>query len=200
MTARTAPDTELVVMPVTADRWADLESFFGPRGAYANCWCTWWRQTAPAFTAGCQNGGEGNRALLERLTEEGRVPGLVAYAGTEPVGWVSVAPREEFGRVLRSRNLKPEPGEESAGLWAVVCFWIPRQHRRRGVGTALLDAAVEHARSHGAAALEAYPVDTQGQRVAAAEIFTGTVEMFARAGFTEVRRRSGRRPVVRREL
>lgn len=26
--------------PVTADRWAELERFFGPSGACAHCWFT----------------------------------------------------------------------------------------------------------------------------------------------------------------
>jgi GNAT superfamily N-acetyltransferase len=200
VTSAASPGMGLAVRPVTGERWSDLESFFGPRGAYANCWCTWWRQTSPMFSAGCRNHGEGNRAMLRRLTDEGRVPGLLAYAEGEPVGWVSVAPLTEFGRVLRSPNLKPEPGASMEGVWAVVCFWIPRQHRRQGIGVALLAAAADYARSQGAAAVEGYPIDTGGERVSSADLFTGALEMFERAGFREVRRRSPKRPVFRLDL
>jgi GNAT superfamily N-acetyltransferase len=186
------------VEPVVPHRWPDLEAFFGPRGAYAHCWCTWFRQTSGEFDAGCRDGGAANRALLERITAEARVPGLLGYEQGRPVGWVSVAPRAEFGRILRSPVLRPEDPAEPA-VWSVVCFWIPRQHRGRGVATALLAAAVEHARHSGAVVVEGYPVEVTGRRDAAA-LFTGTVAMFTSAGFRVAFRRRPDRPVVRREV
>lgn len=186
---------------MTPDRWDELSEFFGSSGAYANCWCTWWRGTSDEFDAGCREGGVGNREVMRRLVTEGRVPGLLAHAGDEVVGWVSVGPREDFGRLLRSPNLRPGGEDEDAGpVWSVVCFWIPRQWRGRGVAAALLDAAVRRAAGAGAAEVEGYPVDTGGRRVAASSVFTGTYELFTRAGFREHRRRSARRPVVRRSL
>jgi GNAT superfamily N-acetyltransferase len=191
------------VRPLTADRWADLLTLFGPSGAYSNCWCTWWRQTGSEFGRGCENRGAGNRALLASLTREGRVPGLIAYRDDEPVGWVSVAPRREFGRILRSPTLRPEATDDADttdGAWAITCFWIPRAERGRGLADTLLRAAVQHAGAHGATQLEAYPIDTDGGSRASAGLFTGTLAMFARDGFTEAFRRSAWQPVVRRPL
>jgi GNAT superfamily N-acetyltransferase len=203
--------TTLDVRPVHPDDWGGLADFFGPNGAYANCWCTWWRRTAAQFDVGCRNGGAGNREVLERLTVEGAVPGMVAYAEDGgPVGWVSVAPRPQFGRVLRSPALRPRPTDngddpppDDGGVWAVVCFWVPRGHRRHGVGAGLLDAAVDWARSSGAQLLEGYPVDPGAEgRAPSADLFTGTVGMFLRAGFEEVREPAtgARRHVVRLTL
>ncbi len=69
----------------------------------------------------------------------------------------------------------------------------------------MLDAAIEHAKAHGATLLEAYPVDTAGERVPAAHAYRGTLRMFEAAGFTEVARRranasSPERPIVRLEI
>lgn len=191
------------VRPVNAGQWDRLAAFFGPSGAYSHCWCVWWRVSSKEYDAGCRDGGAGNREVLRRLTEDGQVPGLLAYRSSEPdtpVGWVSAAPRAEFGRVRRSRLVKPEPDDafDDAEVWSVTCFWIPRGNRRQGVGRALLDGAVAYAFAQGAAAVEGYPVDTDGGKAAAASIFTGTAAMFADAGFTEVVRRSERRPVMRR--
>lgn len=188
----------LTVEPLTAERWDDLLALFGPSGAYGNCWCTWWRQTGAQFGAGCAERGAGNRALLRRLTDEGRQPGLIGYRDGRPVGWVSVAPLDEFGRILRSPTLKPE--RILPDTWAIVCFFIPRAHRRSGVAGALLRAAVETARAGGATRLEAYPIDTGGGEQDAAGLFTGTLAMFTSAGFREVRRRSARQPVAALEL
>ena len=82
----------------------------------------------------------------------------------------------------------------------MVCFWIPRSERGRGVATELLQAAVERARQRGAKVLEAYPVDASRGRHLAANLFTGTLAMFQRAGFQEVDRPRGAQLVVRRDL
>lgn len=123
--------TTLVARPLTPARWGDLERLFGPNGAYSNCWCTFMRQTGAEFSRGCTRGGAGNRALLRSLIDEGRAPGLIGYADGQPIGWVSVGPRPEFGRILRSpiTRLPPEAAVDRS-VWAVVCFYIPRQHRR----------------------------------------------------------------------
>jgi len=191
----------LEVRPVTADRWQELAEFFGPSGAFSHCWCTWWRQTTNEFSTGLRDGGAGNKALMHADVEAGLEPGLLAYRDGAPAGWISVAPRPQFGRILRSRRIGP-PADEATdeGVWSVVCFWIPRAERGRGVATALLDAAVEHARARGATTLEAYPVDAANGRLPTSSVFTGTVAMFARAGFAEVVRPRGVQVVVRRSL
>ncbi|HYN71417.1 MAG TPA: GNAT family N-acetyltransferase [Nakamurella sp.] len=187
------------VTPVPAERWAQLEEFFGPSGAYAHCWCTWFRQRQKDFDAGARDGGAGNHALLRRLTTGGQVPGLIAHDESgEPVGWVSVGPREHFPRILRSTTLRPEPSQDTENVWAVVCFWVPRRHRGRGVARALLDAAVQHAAANGAATLEGYPVDTELRNPGASGLFTGTLGLFGAAGFAIARARSPERPVVQR--
>ena len=191
----------LEIHRVTSERWREVADFFGPSGAFSNCWCTWWRQTSADFTRGIEEHGKGNRGLLHSLVDAGSEPGLLAYRGGRPVGWVSVAPRTQFGRVLRSRRIGP-PADEASDerVWAVVCFWIPRGERGKGVATALLTGAVEHARARGARELEAYPVDAAGGHQPPANLFTGTVAMFLRAGFHEVDRPRGVQLVVRRSL
>ncbi|MEX0625501.1 MAG: GNAT family N-acetyltransferase [Chloroflexota bacterium] len=191
----------LEVHPVTADRWEELAAFFGPSGAFGHCWCTWWRQTGAESSKGVEKGGAANRALMHEIVKAGSEPGLLAYRDGQPVGWISVAPRPQYGRIIRSRRIGPEP-EEAANerIWSVVCFWIPRRERGKGVANGLLKAAVDHARARGAAVLEAYPLDTAGGRHPPANVFTGTLAMFQRAGFREVDRPRGAQLVVRRDL
>jgi GNAT superfamily N-acetyltransferase len=191
----------LEIHPVTADRWEDLAAFFGRAGAFSHCWCTWWRQTSTEFSHGVQEDGAGNRELMHEIVDAGSEPGLLAYRDGRPVGWISVAPRPQYGRILRSRRIGPVPEEvDDPGTWSVVCFWIPRRERGKGVANELLKGAVEHARERGAHQLEAYPVDTSGGRHPAANLFTGTLAMFQRAGFREVDRPRGTQLVMRRDL
>ncbi len=200
--AKTTASSALVAHPLTSQRWADLERLFGPNGAYSNCWCAFQRVSGREFSAGCANRGAGNRALLRALTDEGRRPGLIAYRDGQPVGWVSVGPRPEFGRILRSPIAKLDADEKAdASVWSIVCFYIPRGLRGQGIGQALLAEAVIRARVGGARMVEAYPVDTAGRRVPSSSAYTGTVDLFRRAGF---RRRPPRgtagRPVMQLTL
>ncbi len=183
----------LAVRPATPSRWPDVEELFGPNGACAGCWCMWWRLPHARWKAGK---GEGNRRALRRIVRSGAVPGLVAYAGREAVGWCALAPRPEYPRLERSRILGPVDGRP---VWSITCFFVKRAFRGRGVTRALLEAAAAHARRRGARVLEAYPVDPRG-RTADAWVFTGVASTFRRAGFREAARRSPTRPVVRREL
>src|SRR5262245_6090411 len=90
--------------PVTPARWPDLEKPFGERGACGGCWCMVWRLKRSEWVAGK---GKSNRLALKTIVERDDRPGILAYAGGEPVGWISVAPREEFVALERSRILAP---------------------------------------------------------------------------------------------
>jgi polyisoprenoid-binding protein YceI len=57
---------------------------------------------------------------------------------------------------------------------------------RRGGSRALLEGVVDYARSAGAQALAAYPVDPAGRRIDLTFAHVGTAGMFARAGFRRV--------------
>lgn len=112
--------------------------------------------------------------------------GLLAYEKDEPVGWCSIAPRDAY------RSLGgPESPEES--VWSIACFFIPRERRGQGIGEALLEAAIAHAKRKGATMIEAYPVDPDSPSYR----FMGFVGMFARHGFKPVARAGTRRHVMR---
>lgn len=102
--------------------------------------------------------------------------GLLAYEGGEPVGWCSVAPRETYERLERSRTM---PRVDPAAIFSIVCFFVPRSHRRQGVPVALLDAAIDTAAAAGADVLEAYPARPRGPGYR----FMGSRALFEGAGF-----------------
>lgn len=181
------------IVPVTPALWADLERLFGPRGACAGCWCMFMRLPFAQFTRGK---GAGNRRALRACVAK-RPPGLLAYDGDEPVGWVAVAPREEYARLANSRVLAPVEGER---VWSAPCFFVKSSHRGAGLSQALLEAATAFAERHGAGSLEGYPNVNRSDRQPAAFVWTGFESTFRRAGFREIARRSPTRPILRREL
>jgi len=154
----------------------------------------YWRLGAKDWGAGK---GDGNRLALEALVNAGPPPGLLAYEGATPVGWCAVAPRAAFPRLDRSKNLAPV---DDLPVWSLACFFIARRHRRQGVSEQLIRGAVAMARSHGAIALEAYPVVPQEAEMPDAFAWTGILSSFQKLGFQEVARRSVNRPIVRLRL
>jgi GNAT superfamily N-acetyltransferase len=119
----------------------------------------------------------------------GKEPGLLAYEDGVPIGWVSVAPREDYGHLSRSRHYGATEPEE--GVWCIVCFIVHPSARHRGVAKELLQAAVGHAVAKGASAVEGYPHTRRAD-------YMGSAEMFASAGFEPVREASVR-TIVRYE-
>jgi GNAT superfamily N-acetyltransferase len=188
------PALRVKVAKATEARWKDLEKLFGPNGACAGCWCMWFRQGSQEFR---ERHGDRNRRALKRLVAGAVAPGVIAYREGAPVGWCAVAPREQYPRVLRSRTLAPV---DERPAWAVTCFYITPALRRGGLGRPLLEAAVRHARSHGARLIEGYPIDPVTRKITNNEAFHGLVSTFRARGFREVERRSPNRPIMRLEL
>jgi GNAT superfamily N-acetyltransferase len=188
------PAPALRFLPLTPTRWRDVAALFGPRGACAGCWCMWWRRPRADWRRGR---GAGNRRAFRRLVASGRVPGVLAYAGREPVGWCAAAPREEYPALARSRILRPL---DARPVWSITCLFVARPWRRRGVSTGLLRAAVRLARRRGARIVEGYPTEAGARPVPDVFVFTGLASSFERAGFVEVARRSRSRPIMRRQV
>jgi GNAT superfamily N-acetyltransferase len=183
----------LRIEPATPERWDDVVDLFGPNGAYSNCWCTWWMWRSAEWDR--RRAGERKRELQRRV-DAGDQPGLLAYDGTDPIGWCAVAPRERYDRLdnPRARTYRRLDDRPS---WVVTCFFVRRDRRGEGVATALLAAVAAFVASRGGALVEGYP--TEHPEHGPAAMYTGTVPMFTEAGFTEVARPRGR-PHVRLEL
>jgi len=177
------------VHPVTKERWPDLVQLFD-RAIVRTCFCMFYRKS------GDTGSGTDNQNAMKKLVDGGTVPGLIGYQDGVPVAWVSLGPREGYSRLQRSPIMKPV---DERPVWSIVCFFVRREARGRGLSRRMLRAAVDYARSQGARLLEGYPVDKPGPSHPDF-MFFGAKSMYDKAGFTEVARRRPTRPVVRRTL
>jgi len=173
---------DISFFPLNDSRWADFETLFGAHGAYGGCWCMFWRLPRKQFQQNCTNCGEANRQALRALVQGGLVPGLIGYRSRHPVAWCSVAPREDFPSLERSRILKRV---DDRPVWSIVCFYIAKTERKRGCMLKAIQAAVEFARQSGAKLVEAYPTLVDRHH-APGDLYMGSLETFLKAGFTKV--------------
>jgi GNAT superfamily N-acetyltransferase len=176
---------EVEVYPATADRWEDLEMLFGPKGAYSGCWCMFWRLSRTDFN---NLGGEGRKAVLQDLTSRNKVAGVLAYINGKPVGWCSIGPREDYAALEKSRILKRM---DDTPVWSVVCFYVARGFRKKGIMSALLRGAVKYAERQDARVIEGYPIDMQTEKLAGQTLtgysgYMGIASVFREAGFVQV--------------
>jgi GNAT superfamily N-acetyltransferase len=133
---------------------------------------------------------------MKALVNQATVPGLIGYENGAPVAWVSLGPREDYAKLRRSPAMKPV---DDRPVWSIVCFFVDREARGRGLSERMLRAALDYARSCGARLVEAYPVDKE-ERSHPDSMFFGAKSMYDRAGFREVARRRPTRSVVRKAL
>jgi GNAT superfamily N-acetyltransferase len=182
-----------VVKPRHWEDVADLFTRKGPRGGTPQtngCWCRFWLLRGKAYWEGH---GAGHRRALREEIRGGKASALLAYVDGKAVGWCRLGPRETFDRLEQSTKLTRV---DEKPVWSIVCFYVDPNAKRQGVASALLDGALDHARSQGVRLVEAYPVREGHMNI---DAYTGYLPMFLDAGFEQVRD-AGRRIVVRRGL
>jgi GNAT superfamily N-acetyltransferase len=173
--------------PVTPERLADLARFSEAHGKFRYCSCMRWRLASADYKRSTK---ESRITALDALVQEGTPVGVLAYLDGEPVGWVSVAPRETYAALERFKAL---PRVDDLPVWSVVCFFIDRHARRQGLTLGLLRAAVAYAVSQGAKIVEGYPVEPGTSLYT----YMGSPATFQEAGFQEVARPTETRPIMR---
>ncbi|MCQ6269671.1 GNAT family N-acetyltransferase [Pseudarthrobacter sp. R1] len=162
-----------------ATEFEDVRTMVGPKRPDANvCWCLSYRIPSKQNQAlhGTERGD-----LMKELVAQDPPPGVLAYDGGEVVGWAAVHPRADTS-FAGNRKI---PHVDDLEVWSVWCIRVRPGHRGKGISHHLLKGAVELARSHGAAAVEGYPVDNGGRKVDLTMAYVGTRKLFEDAGFTK---------------
>jgi GNAT superfamily N-acetyltransferase len=196
---KTTRDTpRLQLRPLTRETWPDLVDLFGRPGASVarGCYCMYYRRSGRLDRPQGLTYSETNKRALRALVDRGVVPGLLAYDNGRAIGWVSLGPREDYGRLARSSVMKPVDAKPA---WSIICFFVDAKMRGQGVADALLAGALRWARNHGVTLIEGYPCDKPA-RDRDDSMWFGSRSMFERAGFVEVARRKPMRPLMRKTM
>lgn len=185
MPKRLQERTKVKVFPATAERWKDIQLLFGEKGAYAGCWCMFWRLDRADFK---KMKGEGTKAVLKGMTFNNDVAGLLAYVDGKPIGWCSISPRKDYAALENSRILKRV---DDKPVWSIVCFFVAKPFRSKGIMSELLRGAVKYAEQKGAKIIEGYPIDMQTDKLAGQKLnsysgYMGIASVFRDAGFVKV--------------
>jgi len=103
------------------------------------------------------------------------------FDGDSAVAWCEYWSPEELPRIYHRKEY--EAGAQQLATWRITCFFIDRDHRRRGVAAVALRGALDLIAAAGGGRVEAFPHDTQGKKMSASFLYNATRTVFEQAGF-----------------
>jgi hypothetical protein len=158
-------------------------------GVFGGCWCTWFH----TFAAEKTHTAEGNRALKQRLVEEGRAHAALVLAGDEAVAWCEYGAPEELPNIYHRKEY--DATLDRLPDYRITCLFVDKAHRRKGLTEVALRGALDLIGRAGGGVVEGYPHDTGGKKVSV--LYNGTRSLFERAGFDYVRPKGTKNCVMR---
>ncbi len=161
-----------------ADFWRLMKS-----EPFGWCYCSAW--TVPSWDGWGDRTAEENMAVRERIFREGGHDGYLLFVDGSVAGWCQCRPRAGMAKLERQLVREGAPPAH-----AISCLMIRPEHRGRGLAHRFLGGILDDLRARGVRRVEAYP--KPGRHEDVNEVWTGPEPLFAKAGFREESRVSGR--------
>ena len=113
---------KLVFHNLTLRQWKLFEELMGTRGGCGGCWCMSFRLSKKEFDA---NRYDGNKSKMKRIVGNRKPAGLIATLNGKPIGWIALAPREDFIKIENARTLKRI---DNKPVWCIPCIFIRKEY------------------------------------------------------------------------
>ncbi len=139
-------------------------------------WCNcvaWW---VPTWEGWGERTAEENRKLRDSLFERGEHDGYLLYAEGKAVGWAQCGRRDRLEKLCKQFSLSTEPD-----VWAVTCFTVAPEFRKKGLGHQFLAGIVSDLKAQGVKRVQAFP--KRGRGLDDGEAWTGPEALYLKAGF-----------------
>jgi len=186
--------SEYTVRSLGPDTWDAFAQLAGRHnGVWNGCWCTWFH----TLYADKQKGrtAEDNRALKERLVNEGRAHAALVFDGAEAVAWCQYGSPAELPNIYHRKEYEAEL--DRLPDYRLTCFFVDKRYRRTGMAGIALRGALQLIAQAGGGVVEGYPQDAVGQKVSASFLYSATRSLFEQAGFRYIRAKGKNHCVMR---
>jgi ribosomal protein S18 acetylase RimI-like enzyme len=190
---------EIVIEKMTPERCGDFFDFF-EKIAFADhpewgcdCYCCFFH-AASRKEWHAREAAE-NREIARQMIMNGKLRGLLAYAGGVPAGWCHYDRKADLPG-LKAFYPKVFSKDDPNQAGAIVCFTVAQGYRGKGVASRLLEAACKELSELGLDVAEAYPGRNARTNE---EHYHGPLDMYLAQGFSIIRE-AGTQWVVRKEL
>ena len=185
--------SEYTVAALSSDTWEAFARFAERHnGVFGGCWCTYF-QTMPAEKT---YSADDNRALKQRLVDEGRAHAALVFDGDEAVAWCEYGSPEELPNIYHRKQYDAEL--DKLPDYRITCIFVDKKYRRKGLSAVALGGALDLISQAGGGAVEGYPHDNHGQKMSV--LYNGTRSLFERAGFSYIRPKGTKNCVMRKQI
>lgn len=120
------------------------------------------------------------------------------FDGDRAVAWCQYGTPQELPNIYHKKEY--EADLDRLPDYRLTCFFVDRAYRRKGVAGVALHGALDLIARAGGGLVEAYPQDTDGQKVSATFLYSATRSLFEQAGFSYVRRKGKNHCVMRKMI
>jgi GNAT superfamily N-acetyltransferase len=157
-------------------------------GVFGGCWCMGFHPQGDPVDAEFAT----KRERKENRVATGRAHAALVFDGDQCLGWVQFGRPDEVP-LIKSRK-EYEKGLETPPDWRIVCHFVGKGHRRKGVATAALAGALDLIAGMGGGIVEGYPEVTDA--VPAGFLYNGGLSTYESLGFVRDRQIGKHRWVV----
>lgn len=186
--------TAHVIRPLTLDTYpAWLELAEKHNGVWGGCYCSYFH----ADTEATKKSEVDRPTFKKRMIEEGVAHAALVFDGDQAIAWCEYGSPAELPGIYHRREY--DAGESRPAPWRITCFFVDRDHRRKGVALEALKGALDLIAHAGGGEVVSFPnIVEPGKRVSSSFLHNVTPGMFEEAGFTFERRIGKNKTVMRR--
>jgi hypothetical protein len=167
----------LSINELNIETWKDFEQLAQKHnGVWGGCWCTAFHPKSPEQ----RKSQEATKSYKRRLVEEERAHAALVYDGDTCVAWCQFGSPQELPNIYHKKEVE---SKMTMPDWRITCFFVDRDHRKKGLSFYALNGALELIKNLGGGVVESYPQDTQGKKISNSFLYNGTRDIFEQAGF-----------------
>jgi hypothetical protein len=166
------------IKALNIETWKDFEQLAQKHnGVWGGCWCTAFHPKSPEQ----RRSQESTKSYKKTLVREDRAHAALVFDGDICVAWCQFGPPQELPNIYHRKEVE---SKMTMPDWRITCFFVDRDHRKRGLSFIALNGALELIKNSGGGVVESYPQDTQGRKISNSFLYNGTRDIFEKAGFT----------------
>ncbi|GIG27776.1 GNAT family N-acetyltransferase [Cellulomonas marina] len=168
-----------VVKPLTPETFpAWLALAEKHNGVWGGCYCSYFHGDTPTTRK-----DDHDRATFKRrLVDEGVAHAALVFDGETAIAWCQYGSPDELPGIYHRKQY--DAGETRPAPWRITCFFVDRDHRRRGVALEALRGALALIAQAGGGEVVSFPNElVPGKRTSSSFLHNVTRSMFEEAGF-----------------